>query len=355
MGTHPADRILDPRSRAQAADGMLACLEAIDVERPKVDHARIEWAVKEHLRELDLERELRWCSNVDQMTLGEGCSHAWIARAGRRSSRQQWWLRHTDLSDTPEFHHLVNWGLHRLKKLDAEIYRNSNSLRWARSSTSVTNLVHDTLVLLLFSSGFRAARWKVRSRWWTGGVPARALRSIERLADAAAAGLFAIRVFPGLCMITARPRVTLREGRPHRWDGGPAVEWEDGSGLYYWRGVNVPPDMGSAPDTLRISRIRSIRNAEVRRVAIERMGHERYVKESKATLVRSDRFGKLWHASTCGERLAYVEVVDATPTPDGTHKTYFLRVPRHLRTPRAAVAWTFGYDRVRDYRPAVET
>ncbi|NRA03653.1 MAG: hypothetical protein HRU00_13735 [Myxococcales bacterium] len=93
----------------------------------------------------------------------------------------------------------------------------------------------------------------------------------------------------------------------------------------------------------------------MRRVAIERMGHERYLKESKATLVRSDRFGKLWHASAWGERLAFVEVVDATPTPEGTHKTYFLTVPRHLSTPRAAVAWTFGYERFRDYRPVVET
>ena len=49
-----------------------------------------------------------------------------------------------------------------------------------------------------------------------------------------------------------------------------------------------------------------------------------------------------------------VEVVNSTPEPDGTRKTYFLRVPPTTRTAREAVAWTFGL-RADAYRPAVET
>ena len=45
-----------------------------------------------------------------------------------------------------------------------------------------------------------------------------------------------------------------------------------------------------------------------------------------------------------------VEVRNSTPEPDGSRKTYFLRVPPTVRTAREAVAWTFGLGAV-EYRP----
>ena len=49
-----------------------------------------------------------------------------------------------------------------------------------------------------------------------------------------------------------------------------------------------------------------------------------------------------------------VEVLNATPEPDGSRKTYYLRVPPGTRTARAAVAWTFGLA-ADAYAPARET
>ena len=49
-----------------------------------------------------------------------------------------------------------------------------------------------------------------------------------------------------------------------------------------------------------------------------------------------------------------VEVVNSTPEPDGSRRTYFLRVPPTTRTATAAVAWTFGM-RESEYAPARET
>ena len=49
-----------------------------------------------------------------------------------------------------------------------------------------------------------------------------------------------------------------------------------------------------------------------------------------------------------------VEVQNSTPEPDGSIKTYFLRVPPATRTAREAVAWTFGLGAV-EYRPAAES
>jgi len=45
-----------------------------------------------------------------------------------------------------------------------------------------------------------------------------------------------------------------------------------------------------------------------------------------------------------------VEVHNSTPEPDGTRKTYYLRVPPTTRTAREAVAWTFGMSGT-EYRP----
>jgi hypothetical protein len=49
-----------------------------------------------------------------------------------------------------------------------------------------------------------------------------------------------------------------------------------------------------------------------------------------------------------------VEVVNATAEPDGSQKTYFLRVPPETRTAREGVAWTFGMAE-QEYAPEVET
>jgi hypothetical protein len=45
-----------------------------------------------------------------------------------------------------------------------------------------------------------------------------------------------------------------------------------------------------------------------------------------------------------------VQVTNATPEPDGTHRAYWLRVPPGMRTARQAVAWTFDLDEEVDRR-----
>jgi hypothetical protein len=49
-----------------------------------------------------------------------------------------------------------------------------------------------------------------------------------------------------------------------------------------------------------------------------------------------------------------VEVVNATPEPDGTYATYLLRVPPTMRTAKQAVAWTFDMTED-DYHLAAQT
>ena len=114
--------------------------------------------------------------------------------------------------------------------------------------------------------------------------------------------------------------------------------------------------MVEAPEeALSAAQITRQPNVEVRRVMLERYGADRYLREADGELVAEDDFGRLWRAELSGdEALSMVEVVNSSAEPDGSHKTYYLRVPPHCDSARAAVAWTFDTE-PDSYAPAVET
>jgi hypothetical protein len=162
--------------------------------------------------------------------------------------------------------------------------------------------------------------------------------------------------FARLAILTGRPVTLQRDnvGRLHRGDG-PALGWSDGYGLHAWRGMPIPPDVVDELPRLTVDRIRAEANAEVRRVMMEYFGYERYLREAGATRIGADETGVLWQARLPDdEPVVMVEVVNATPEPDGTRRRYWLRVPPRTRTAREGVAWTFGLT-ADDYAPAVQT
>ncbi|MFI8106058.1 DUF6745 domain-containing protein [Streptomyces sp. NPDC086023] len=143
-------------------------------------------------------------------------------------------------------------------------------------------------------------------------------------------------------------------GRLDRGDG-PALAFPDGFALYAWRGMPVPADLLSGLATLTPERIREEENAELRRVMLEHYGYERYLEESGAEPVHRDGTGVLWRIPLPDdEDVVMVEVVNSTPEPDGTSRTYWLRVPPETLTARQGVAWTFGLDAA-EYAPSRET
>ncbi|MFF1836568.1 DUF6745 domain-containing protein [Streptomyces sp. NPDC058231] len=145
-------------------------------------------------------------------------------------------------------------------------------------------------------------------------------------------------------VISERPETLHRDeaGRLDRGDG-PALEYRDGFALYAWRGMPVPAEFLAELTALTPERIREEQNAELRRVMLEFYGYERYLAESGAVPVHRDETGVLWRIALDGdEDVVMVEVVNSTPEPDGTHRTYWLRVPPTTRTAKDGVAWTFG-------------
>ncbi|MBK5994073.1 DUF6745 domain-containing protein [Streptomyces microflavus] len=147
-------------------------------------------------------------------------------------------------------------------------------------------------------------------------------------------------------VISERPEVLHRDeaGRLDHGEG-PALAYGDGFALHAWRGMPVPAAFLAELATLTPQRIREEENAELRRVMLEYYGYDRYLTESGAEPVHRDETGILWRIALDGdEDVVMVEVVNSTPEPDGTHRTYWLRVPPATRTAKDGVAWTFGLD-----------
>lgn len=183
---------------------------------------------------------------------------------------------------------------------------------------------------------------------------------VERRLELARTGV-AFMAFDGLAIMLDRPiAVGFDEaGRLHHGDG-PALQYPNGTALWFDHGVELPSYVITDPDAITVERIDAQRNAEVRRVMTERFGPERLVREGGAELIDEDETGRLWRRTFPGARwnrpepLVMVEVRNSTPEPDGSVRTYFLRVPPAIASARAAVAWTFGLEQTA-YEPVVET
>ncbi|MET7986952.1 DUF6745 domain-containing protein [Streptomyces sp. NPDC005281] len=159
-----------------------------------------------------------------------------------------------------------------------------------------------------------------------------------------------------VAVISERPLSLHRDevGRLDRGDG-PALGYADGFELYAWRGMPVPRTFLDELTALTPERIRDEENAELRRVMLEHYGYDRYLDESGAVPVHRDETGVLWRVELVGdEDVVMVEVVNSTPEPDGTNRTYWLRVPPTTRTAREGVAWTFGLA-AETYEPSRQT
>ncbi|WP_246102435.1 DUF6745 domain-containing protein [Streptomyces piniterrae] len=180
----------------------------------------------------------------------------------------------------------------------------------------------------------------------------------ERLAGIAAVARSAGWWWPyeKVAIITERPVELHRDeaGRLDRGDG-PALAFPDGFALHAWRGMPVPATFLDGLSDLTPDRIRKEENAELRRVMLEFYGYDRYLEESGAQPLHRDETGVLWRIDLVDdEPVVMVEVVNSTPEPDGTRRTYWLRVPPRTRTAREGVAWTFGLGEA-VYAPVRET
>ncbi len=131
----------------------------------------------------------------------------------------------------------------------------------------------------------------------------------------------------------------------------PTAEWEDGTKLFIFDGVEFDPEKARAV-VQEPSLLLKENNAERRRALLRLVGNDRLLKSVEATLVSEDEFGKLYQLPN---KTQFVIVTNATPEPDGHFKEYVLgaRGNNHT-TARSAVASTWGL-KAEQYWPVRET
>ncbi|HUO00083.1 MAG TPA: hypothetical protein VMU69_28090 [Bradyrhizobium sp.] len=146
------------------------------------------------------------------------------------------------------------------------------------------------------------------------------------------------------CWLSERPNLLHGDaaGRLHN-AGGPALRFPDGWSVWAWKGVEIPRWMIEQPEKITLASIDGETNVQVRCCMIEIMTPQRYVALGGAARVAEDETGILWRKNwLASDAWAAVEVINATPEPDGTRRHFFLQVPANMRTARDAVAWTYG-------------
>jgi hypothetical protein len=159
-----------------------------------------------------------------------------------------------------------------------------------------------------------------------------------------------------ICWVSERHSVLQRDtrGRLHSLTDA-AVSYPDGWKIYAVHGVRVPEYVILNPEKITIEIIEKENNSEIKRIMIDRFGQDRYLKESGATLINTDQYGKLYRKEIENdEPLVMVNVINSTKEADGTSKEYWIRVPPDIKTSREAVSWTFGI-KGNDYSPIIET
>jgi hypothetical protein len=159
-----------------------------------------------------------------------------------------------------------------------------------------------------------------------------------------AASLGWLRPHEHTCWLVERPDLLRFDARDrlHSADG-PALRFPDGWSFWAWKGVEVPSWLIEHPRRITLTSIDGARDVQVRRCMIEIMTPQRYVALGGAARVAQDETGILWRkAWSAADAWTAVEVINATPEPDGTRQRFFLQVPAHVRTAREAVAWTYG-------------
>lgn len=160
----------------------------------------------------------------------------------------------------------------------------------------------------------------------------------------------------GIVFLSNRPKALNLDssGRLHN-ERGAALDYGDGFRLCSIHGVHVEENDVLHPERITLGRIEREPNVEVRRVLTSFYGQARYLKDSGATLVHQDERGKLWRKMRNRDTdLVMVEVENSTQEPNGTSRSYLLRVPPDMKTAAEAVAWTFSMHSDQ-YSPSIET
>ncbi len=148
-------------------------------------------------------------------------------------------------------------------------------------------------------------------------------------------------------------RIYTQKGGIHREDG-PAIQYEDGSGVWFLKGVLMPKQYVLHPEKITPRKILTEDNAETRRVMIEGYGGwERFMQDAHPEVLDTEGQNQLIRIP--------VEVDGESPyialklRCSSTGRLYVLRVAPWVQKVKQALAWTFELVNARAYQLEAET
>ncbi|MEZ6133786.1 MAG: hypothetical protein R3C53_02640 [Pirellulaceae bacterium] len=122
-----------------------------------------------------------------------------------------------------------------------------------------------------------------------------------------------------------------------------------------WRGVTIDRRIAFSPETITADEVLKQKNTELRRVLIERMGAERFMRDANPKVIDRDQ-------DAGGERQLLrlpmendEDFVCLSCSCPSTARHYLLRVPPTMRSCHQAAAWMAGFDDPKKYKPVIET
>lgn len=122
-----------------------------------------------------------------------------------------------------------------------------------------------------------------------------------------------------------------------------------------WRDVFVDERIVLRPDTITVDEILSERNAEIRRVLLERFGYDRFISQAQADVLDVDQDPggerRLLRVPLEGDE----DLVCLSVRCPSTSDQYLIRVPPDIMTCHQAAAWIAGFDDPSQYQPLAET
>ncbi len=226
---------------------------------------------------------------------------------------------------------------------------------WLRDCPSLEELPENLSADFLDASGCRSLRvWPESARVSVGSVTARECATLAEL-PAGLGPLSALDVRGCRRLKALPPDLVVSSWVDIARTGIESLpESMRGVGLR-WNGTAISAQAAFFPGTLTAAQALAEPNAEARRVLVERIGFERFLREAKASVLHEDRdpggVRQLLRVKL-GEDEPLVCVSVGCPS---TGRRYLIRVPPDMRTCHQAVAWTAGFDRAEDYRPVQET
>jgi hypothetical protein len=336
----------------------------IDWRNPPHEPERVKAAFERYLKAAGLTRAVRWIADpADAWTaIMEGWTPELLMTERIKARLAGWngmWTPSEQLTVQSAWRKAVTTRMNAVYSMFSAVERGDATPGhgWQRiaSMAEADALVAGAVIGWLNVDEQRAERHR-RVCVVVGGklstTPARRMIDVcEPMIDALEGGAFGHILGKKEVLVLACPALHTRDAVLHREDG-PAIEWPR-TKLWYWKGINVSRRFVEQPETITAREIREEKNAETRRVMIERFGPGRYVQEMGGRRISRDSTGTLWHCTMDinGENyvFAVVEVVNGSEEPDGTRKRYFLSVPASCRSAIEAVAWTYGMT-VKQYR-----